>query len=107
MGKGTSREEEGEIKLRSYVSVVDTNDEWEGLIGRVEEFMSSEGILRTEKQEGDRAVVFFPLAQEEQRRLRMAGVNTYPSFVRLHLQQHEGKQVFNFDNLEEVDPEDL
>ena len=108
MGKGTaSRDEAPKFKRRNYVAVVDTNDEWEDLIGKIDEFMDANGTLVPEWSEGCRAVVFFPTLREDIAAADLVSVNQFTSFVREHLKRHQNQQVFEITNLELVNPDDL
>lgn len=105
---GTSREEVGrQLKRNDYVAVIDTSDEWEDLIGKIEEFMAPDGSLHQEFQPGFRVVVFFPINRDDIRSARLVGVNRFTSFVRQHLRTYEGKQVFDIIKVEWFDPNDL
>lgn len=95
------------FKNGDYVSVINTRDEWEDLIGIVEEFMDPEGVIKNDYEEGDRIVVFFPFTCDDIKEAKLEGLNYFNSFVKAHLRKHEGKQVFEPKNLESFDKEEL
>lgn len=107
MGKATSREEVRVLKKRDYVRVIDTLDEWEGLIGRIEEFSAPDCTTHDVYAEGDKIIVFFPYLKDDVRTAKLVGVNVFPGLVMVHLRQYEGKQLFEPSLLEWVDPEEL
>lgn len=106
MGKGTSKDEAG-IKRKDFVEVIGTNDDWESLIGVVDEFMLSDGEIVNKYEPGARAVVYFPLRSGDAYASKLRSVNMLTGLVKQHLQQYEGKQVFDLDQLEVIDPEEL
>lgn len=95
------------LKKRNHVRVIDTLDEWEDLIGVVEEFMNSDGTTTDKFQVGQQVIVFFPLSREDIRLTKLVGVNTFTSFCRFELKQHEGLRAFAVKHLELVDPAEL
>ena len=102
--------EEDEVRIprkNDYVSVVDTSDEWEDLIGKVEEFMDAEGATSPTYVDGMSVVVFFPTSTSEIRQHRMVGVNHFTAYVRYCLSEQSNKHVLPLKNVEWVDPQDL
>ena len=100
--------EENRVPRRwDFIKVVDTMDEWEELIGRVEEFVDAEGGSHTELKEGFLAKVFFPTKQSDQRSLRLVGVNFFTPYIRHLLREQEGYHFLEMKNLEWVDPDEF
>ena len=106
MGKRDSGEE-ATFRVGNYVRIIDTCDEWQDLIGVVEEFMGPDGNLHPRLQKDDRIVVLFPTDKKEIRSLRLTGVNLFSRFVLFHLKQYEGKQHFDLSSVEMLDPDEL
>ena len=103
----TSKEEARVLKRDDYVVIIETKDEWEDLIGKVEEFMSDDGDLHNDFRHGDRVVVFFPINREDIYLLRLVGINNFPKLAAHHLRQFQGKQVFENRSVEWFDSNEL
>lgn len=81
-----------------YVAICDTNDEWEGVIGVLEE------VIPETSEEEERWILFVPLSTGEIKARRMVGVNDLTNFVRFELRQNNGRTRIYTKNLERVDP---
>lgn len=76
---------------RAIVEIVDTCDEWEGIIGFVE------------KDLGDSVEVFFPFTSDQISRSGMQGINYFTPGMIAELSRYDGIKIFKSDNLEETD----
>lgn len=92
---------------KDYICVVDTCDEFEDLIGIVEEFLLPNGECGPRWVPGSRVIVYFPYTISEIRQTKLRGVNTFTSFVRMQLHRDEGRVIFDTQKLEYFDPENL
>lgn len=94
-------------RKNDYVSIIDTSDEWEGLIGKVDEFMSADGSTHPSYVEGDQVILHMPTKTSEIRACRMVGINHFTAYVRYCLNQQENRHILSLKNVEWVNPEDI
>ncbi len=91
------------LAVSDYVEVVNTDDEWESLIGIIDSIssdnFSTDGFLSVS--------VYFPLRETTQYSLRLKGVNFFTDYIRLTLRQNGEIQIFSEENLEIVDEDSL
>lgn len=96
------------IRKKSYVEIVNTDDEWENLIGLVEEFYTESGDLCTY----DDPLAFFvqvrfPTNRTEQKQMLLFGVNHFTGYVLYELRNSDDIKLVNIKNLEYINSEDL
>jgi hypothetical protein len=89
-----------------YVRVA-TTDEWEDLIGIIEEFLDSNLDPIDEPQQGGKCLVYFPISRRAQQSCNLAGVNDYPETVLNDLRGCNSRKVFDLADLQEFDPNNI
>jgi hypothetical protein len=102
-----SEEEPRRLKRKDYVTIIGTNDEWEDLIGVVDDILDSDGNSCQRNKIGTSCLVRIPLSRSNQAPLRLVGVNFITPYVRHELRQNEDVCLFMMKHLEWVDPDDL
>ena len=95
------------LKQKDYAAIVETNDEFEDLIGIVDEIYDSKGDICKDTRTGTRVALRIPLTREEQKLTRLYGVNDITRYARQQVQLNDGCLLINTSNLEIVNPEDL
>lgn len=100
-------EDDHNIQLRDYVEVVNTDDEFEGLIGVVEDFYDEDNNSCSPGQKGAVCLVRIPLMKRDQAAMRLSGVNFITSYVRLELRNNDELCLFPLNKLEWFDPNEL
>lgn len=106
MSPEPDQQEAESLKRRSYVCVVDTNDEWEDAIGVVEDILLGDASVPA-SSEGCEIIVFFPLLREDIQQLKLVGVNFFTAPCRHELRKNAGMKLFPVKNLEFLDPAEL
>jgi len=103
------KEEDNKVVFhrRDHVRVVFTDDEWESMIGVIEEFMYNDGTTSSKYLSGCEIIVYFPTDKDEMRSCKLTGVNIFTSFVKQHLRIFDGLKNFEPQFLEIVDISDL
>ena len=96
------------IRKGDYVEIANTTDEWEGIIGVVEEFYTEIGDFCKFNDPG----VFFaqiriPTRKSDQRPLRLWGVNHLTGYVLYELRNNDDIKLVKVSCLEYVDEEEL
>jgi len=100
-------DDEHKIEIGDYVEVVNTNDEFEDLIGVVEDFYDSEGKSCQSDRKEALCVIRIPLQRQDQAMMRLVGVNFITPYVRHELKTNEELCLFTKDKLEWFDPNEL
>lgn len=95
------------LRVGIYVRVVSNDDEWEDLIGIVDEFLDCNLEEIDSFVEDCLCLVYFPVSRSSQERCNLAGVNDYPGTVIAELKRSEFRKVFDIKALEEVNPEHI
>lgn len=96
------------LKIGDYVSVIESRDEWEDLIGVIDDILDADGESVFEShQRAVRIVVMFPVGQKARKQTRLDEVNEYTPFVLYHLKSNNSRQDFPLRNLEWFDPKEL
>lgn len=101
MGSSPVTDEEWKPSPGDYVSIIDTGDEWEGVIGVLEEHIEA-----TEDHK-ESWTVFVPTSSAEVKARRMVGVNDLTDYVRYELRENQNRVRIQPHNLERVDPADF
>lgn len=96
-----------QVAKGDYVEIVDTSDEWESLIGIVEDFYDDQGQSCPVTHKEAVALVRIPTTKRGQVTLRLQDVNFLTSFVRQELNLHDELRIFPLKNVEWFDPNDL
>lgn len=96
-----------QIRCNDYVEVLETLDEWEGLVGIVEELFDINKQPCADSQEACFATVRFPLRHDGQKAVRLYGVNHFTDYVRKQLKAQEELEIFSLTVLEWLDPDEL
>lgn len=96
------------LKIGKYGQVVCTDDEWEDLIGIVENFYDAEN----NKCSIDEAVfieLYFPLDHKDQKQFRLTDVNEFTSYVRGQLRSRDNEEgkIFPIESVEAFDENNL
>ena len=99
--------ESNQLHKGSYVQVCYTDDEYEGLIGIIEDFYYENDNSCSQSHPGAICVVRFPLSRRERMQRKMVGVNFFTDYVRYQLVLNDGLDLFKKDKLEEIDPNDI
>lgn len=99
-------DERGIARL-DYVAVIETDDEWDGLIGTVEDFFDDLGASCSPETKGAVVLVRIPTSKRSQAALRLEQVNFLTPYVRKELQSHDDLHLFLRKHLEWFDPNDL
>lgn len=87
--------------------MLNTDDEWEELIGIVETLYNSAGAPCRAGAAATTAEVRFPLSRSSQYSMRLTGVNFFTDYVRTQLRMNDEVQMFSMENLEVVDRDNL
>ena len=96
------------LRIGDYVSVQNTDDEWEDLVGILENFCNGDGeTLRRDSEKATHAEVRFPLSRSVQHALRLNGVNFFTDYVRVQLRLNNELEMFSLSSLEAVSWDDL
>lgn len=103
----TETEKPAFIRRLDYVQVVDTQDEWEDLIGIVDMLYDAHGNPCRAGRHVKTAEVRFPLSRGAQYAAHLIGVNFFTDYVRTCLRRSNEFQEFAVTNLERVDRDEL
>jgi len=95
---GSPEEDDWTPAVGDYVEISGTEDEWEGVIGVLEEHHPATEETKEEW------TVFVPLEKSDIRARRMVGVNFLTGYVRFMLRGNEGRVRIPTINLERADP---
>lgn len=96
------------IRKGDYVEIIDTADEWEGLIGIVEEFYTEVGEFCKFNDPGlFFAQIRIPTRKTDQRPLRLWGVNHLTGYVLYELRSNDDIKLVKVSCLEYIDEEEL
>ena len=95
------------LSINDYAVIVDTDDEWEGLIGVIHEIYDKSGYNVPTTRFGQNVVLWIPTDKEEQKRFNLLEVNTLTSYVRQELNFFDELRAVPKENLEWVDSNDF
>jgi hypothetical protein len=94
------------LRRRHYAEIVETADEFEGLIGVVEDFLDEEGNSQRMHGPETRCVVLHvPTHPDTQANLRLRDVNELTSYVRAQLRREDDRLCFPSAQLAWFDPD--
>ena len=97
--------EDHPLRLKDYAEVVDTRDEWEGLIGVVEEFVDENELpVRADSPRVAGVIVHVPTRGSGSAVQRLRDVNELTSYVRGQLRTNDDRQCFAPSKLAWFDP---
>lgn len=96
-----------EIRRRDYVLVVETNDEWDGLVGVIDDFLDENGQSCLLSGPNVSCLVRIPVTRRTQRQLRMIGVNHLTDYVLRELRLHDELRLFPLAHLEWISADEL
>jgi hypothetical protein len=85
-----------------FVEVVDTGDEWEGLVGIVETLYDSK-MQECSAAVAAKVLVFFPVRACDVRYHGFVGINSYTQYVQSELLKQDGLQIFDVKYLIDAD----
>ncbi len=104
----TPRNESDPLKVGDYVTIIDTRDEWEDLVGILIGFRdANDELAPAGSARAKWASIRFPVSKASLRETRLDGVNEYTSYVVYQLKQNNFLQTFPIAKLEWFDKEDL
>ena len=95
------------LKQRDYAAIIDTNDEFEDLIGIVDEVFNDEGESVKDTNSGSKVALRIPLTREEQKTFNLYGTNEITRYARQQIILNNGCLLVDIKNLESFNPEDL
>lgn len=84
-----------------------SDDEWDGLIGIIDDFLDQSLNSIESCRPGCKCLVYFPISRRRLEDLNMVGVNDYPMTVLADLRSGQNRKVFELKELQEVDPENI
>src|SRR4051812_1481988 len=94
------------LKKRDYVSI-ETDDEWDGLIGIIEDFLDAEGNSVSASDVTSRVMIRIPLTRQGQNSYRLLRVNFLTDYVRILLRENNENVIMPREKVEYFDPADL
>lgn len=103
-----SPDDKGAIFIGSYVQVINCEDEWDELIGIVDDLLDSDLNPVDDGKEWNVCLVYFPTSRRGQEKHNLVGVNHFFKTVASELSCSDSRKMFNREMLVEIDdPEDL